>query len=444
MALIHREPRWLREQLLLYAAHRFTEGDALHWWHPPGGKGSRTRCSDDFLWLPLAACRYVAGTGDAGILDEQLHFIEGRAINPLEDSYYDIPVRSVSGNLYDHCVRAILRGLSFGKRGLPLMGSGDWKDGINMVGDKGRGESVWLGFFLFEVLKRFAVLAETQGDQSFAERCRTEAQVLQNNIKRHAWDGSWYRRAWFDDGTPLGSSVNQECSIDSISQSWSILSGAGSPERSRKAMDSLDRCLVHRESGLVQLLDPPFDTSAMNPGYIKGYLPGVRENGGQFTHATVWAAMAFAKMGDKRRPWEFFGMINPVNHSDSPEKAETNKVEPYVMAADVYGTPPPAERGGWTWYTGSAGWMYRLIMESLLGIHLEGDRLRLDPCLPRDWKGFSLDYRFRETPYRIDIRQGSAGDDPGSLRLDGIEQDGNLLCLTDDHVGHRVELVVPR
>ena len=330
-----------------------------------------------------------------------------------------------------------------GAHGLPLIGSGDWNDGMNLVGERGRGESVWLGFFLHEVLMRFGEVALLRHDRSFADRCRQEAEDLRGKIEEHGWDGAWYRRAFFDDGTPLGSADNPECRIDSIAQSWSVLSGAGDPRRSRRAMDSLDEHLVRREHGLIQLLDPPFDSSALEPGYIKGYVPGVRENGGQYTHAAIWAAMAFARLGDASRAWELFTMINPVNHTNSEAKVETYKVEPYVMAADVYSLPPHTGRGGWTWYSGSAGWMYRLITESLLGLGLEGDRLRIKACLPPDWAGFTLRYRYRETPYRIDIRQGPAGSSETGFILDGIEQSGETIPLVDDRREHRVELSLP-
>ena len=300
MALIHAEPRLAREHLLRCAAHQFRDGDVQHWWHPPSGRGVRTHCSDDYLWLPWAASRYVLSTGDAAVLDEPVHFLDGRAVNPEDDSYYDLPARSSeSASLYQHCVRAIERGAGVGEHGLPLIGSGDWNDGMDQVGAKGRGESVWLAFFRHEVLDRFAGIARGRGDAAFADQCLREAAELRRSIEQHGWDGEWYRRAYFDDGSPLGSAGNAECRIDSIAQSWSVLSGAGGAERSRAAMEALDRHLVCREDALVKLLDPPFDKSASNPGYIKGYVPGVRENGGQYTHAAIWAAMAFAELGDQ-------------------------------------------------------------------------------------------------------------------------------------------------
>ncbi|WP_426701354.1 GH36-type glycosyl hydrolase domain-containing protein [Rhodanobacter sp. Col0626] len=444
MATLHAAPDLARTQLLLCAAHQFPEGDVQHWWHPPLDRGVRTSCSDDYLWLPLATARYVLASADIGVLDEKIGYIEGRPLHPGEESYYDLPQPSgLRETLYQHCVRAIEHSLVRGAHGLPLIGGGDWNDGMNRVGEKGRGESVWLGFFCCEVLNRFAEVARLHDDETFALRCESEVAQLRVALEQHGWDGAWYRRAYFDDGTPLGSSGNDECRIDSIAQSWSVLSGIASPERRLQAMESLDTHLVRRDAGLVQLLDPPFDKSALDPGYIKGYVPGVRENGGQYTHAAIWATMAFAELGDSRRAWDLARMINPVNHGSDAEEIDVYKVEPYVVSADVYAVEPHVGRGGWSWYTGSAGWMYRLIVESLLGLQLDAGKLRFAPVLPAEWDGFSLDYRHRDTLYRINLRQSDAGT-ASAVWLDGVAQADGFIPLVDDGMEHTVELNWPR
>jgi cellobiose phosphorylase len=444
MALVHAEPALTREHLLRAATHQFREGDAQHWWHPPAGRGVRTHFSDDYLWLPYVTCRYVSCVADTGVLDEKIPFLEARPVKPEEEAYYDLPNRSEeSATLYQHCVRAIERGLKFGEHGLPLIGCGDWNDGMNKVGKDGRGESVWLAFFLHAVLTRFAELARSRQDIPFADHCVTQARQLQQNIEQHAWDGQWYRRAYFDNGEPLGSQTNPECQIDSLPQSWSVISGAGDPQRSRQAMNAVDQRLIRRNARVIQLLDPPFDKSALNPGYIKGYIPGVRENGGQYTHAAIWTAMAFALMGENDRAWELFALLNPIHHGGTPKQIATYKVEPYVIAADIYAVAPHTGRGGWTWYTGSAGWMYRLLIETLLGVNLEGDQLRVVPRLPRSWASYKIHYRYRQTVYHITItRLAADAAEANQLFLDGIELAVKAVPLVDDRREHFVELKV--
>jgi cellobiose phosphorylase len=380
-------------------------------------------------------------------LDEIVPFLTGRDVPDDVESIYDqFPHAAEPGDLYEHCRRSIRNATKqrgYGRHGLPLIGCGDWNDGMNLIGEHGRGESVWMAFFLMTVMVDFLPVAKARGDHDFVAECEGEIEKLRTAVDAEAWDGLWYKRAYFDDGTPLGSSENTECQIDALPQSWSILTGLTDPDRAKQAMEAVDNRLVRRDAGLIQLFDPPFDKCEVDPGYIKGYLPGVRENGGQYTHAAVWTVMAFAEMGDWQRAWELFGMINPVRHGERAEVMAKYKVEPYVVAADVYGVHPHVGRGGWTWYTGSAGWLYRLAVEHLLGIRLEIDHLAFKPLLPPHWQGYKLTYRHHGTPHRVEVK--GSGRHVVKVTLDGKHVDGDRLPLASDGKLHEavVELGDP-
>ena len=442
-AFVYSEPRLAREQILRAASRQFEEGDVQHWWHPHSGKGIRTLFSDDLIWLPFVTDHYLRVTHDTSVLEERTRYLHMRQLEQGEDELFAVPdISDKSATVFEHCIHALQRACTAGAHGLPLMGSGDWNDGMNRVGIDGKGESVWLAWFLITTLRRFADHAEARGHPRIAADLREKADNYKEAVESSAWDGDWYRRAYYDDGAALGSHVNEECKIDSIAQSWSVISGAGDPERSRMAMQSLNDHLVREDARLLMLLTPPFDRGAHDPGYIQGYLPGVRENGAQYTHAALWAVMATAMQGHGDRAMQLYQMINPITHSSTPRDIDTYKVEPYVVAADVYTAEGHLGRGGWTWYTGSASWLYRVGLESILGFRKSGAELVIDPCIPGTWKEFAIEYKYGSSVYVITVLNPS-GLERGipSIEVDGASSD-RAIRLVDDGKRHAVTVTM--
>ncbi len=447
-SLVYLDPELLREQLLRNAAHQFVEGDVLHWWHPPESTGIRTRFADDLVWLPYLAAYYVRVTGDAAVLEVRLPFVAGPALEAGEDERYFRPAASrESATLYEHCTRALRRAMTRGAHGLPLFGSGDWNDGMNRVGRGGTGESVWMGFFLHATLGDFLPISRARNDAPRVAEFEAYRAAVREALNDGGWDGAWYRRGYYDNGRPLGSRDSDECRIDALAQAWAVISGVAGPERGAQALDALEQHLVSEPEGLVRLLTPPFEHTAEDPGYIKGYVAGVRENGGQYTHAALWVVRALAEAGRRDRAARLLQMISPVSHARDAAAVARYKVEPYVVAADVYAVEPHVGRGGWTWYTGSASWFYNVATRYLLGIRVESDGGRaylvVDPCIPKDWPGFRATYRHGSATYEIRV-ENPRGVNRGveQVRADGVVREDDRVPLVDDGKRHRVRVVL--
>ena len=423
LALKYINPNLLKKQILKHSEHQFTEGDVEHWWHEEIQRGIRTKFSDDLLWLVYLTCEYIEFTGDYSILEEKTSYLTGKMLEENEDERYDkYQQTQEKESIYQHCIKAIERSLNFGENGLPKIGSGDWNDGFSTVGNKGKGESVWLGFFLYNVLDRFIPICQLKNDTELIQRYEQIKANLKKSLNTKGWDGRWYKRAFMDDGNILGSMENEECRIDSIAQSWSTISNAGDNDKKYISMDSLENHLIDKENGIIKLLDPPFDKSKLEPGYIKAYLPGVRENGGQYTHAAIWVIIAEAMLGFGDKATELYRMINPIEHARTKEASNKYKVEPYVIPADIYGCSNLAGRGGWTWYTGSSSWYYKAGIEHILGLKVRNRFLSIEPCIPKDWKEYSIRYKWKNSIYNIKVKNPN-GKNNGveKIILNGIE-----------------------
>ena len=442
LGLKYLNPEDLKQQIIKHSRHQFIEGDVEHWWHDETGRGIRTKFSDDLLWLVYLTCEYIEFTGDYSILDETTSYLTGNILNENEDEKYDkFEPSKENGSIYEHCKKAIEKALNFGKNGLPKIGSGDWNDGLSNVGTKGIGESVWLGFFLYDILERFIPICENKNDIELIEKYKQIKERLKKALNTNGWDGRWFKRAFMDDGNTLGSMENDECRIDSIAQSWSIISNAGDNDKKYISIESLENHLLDKENGIVKLLDPPFENGKLNPGYIKSYLPGVRENGGQYTHAAVWVVIAEAMLGFGDKATEIYRMINPIEHSRTKESSKKYKVEPYVIPADIYGANNLVGRGGWTWYTGSASWYYKAGIEYILGLKIKNGIMSINPCIPKEWKEYTIKYRWKNSFYNIIVKNPNNKNNGVEQVLLNGEKVENCIKLQDNGV-YNVEVII--
>ena len=441
LGLKYIHPEFLKHQIVKHAKHQFVEGDVEHWWHEETGRGIRTRFSDDLLWLVYVTLEYINHTGDTSILEIEIPYLQGELLKEGEDEKYDkYQVTSFKEPLYEHCKKAIERSLNFGENGLPKIGSGDWNDGFSTVGNNGKGESVWLGFFLYGILDKFIPICKQKGEEELAQKYTTIQNQLKRALNTNGWDGRWYKRAYMDTGEILGSLQNEECRIDSIAQSWATISGAGDNDKKYISIESLENHLVDRENGIIKLLDPPFEKSNLEPGYIKSYLPGTRENGGQYTHGAIWAIVAEAMLGFGDKAGEFFKMINPIEHTRTKESTQKYKGEPYVIAADIYGQRNLAGRSGWTWYTGSSSWMYEAGIKYILGLQIEKGVLKLKPCIPNDWKQYEIKYKYGDSIYNIKvINKNSKNTGIEKIYLNGNLVENNEITLNKSGGVYNIE-----
>jgi len=443
LGLKYIDPEIMKKQIIKHSKHQFIEGDVEHWWHEETGRGIRTRFSDDLLWLVYIVIEYIDFTGDESILEIQTPYLIGNQLEENQDEKYDKYVQTeIQESIYKHCIKAIERALNFGENGLPKIGSGDWNDGFSTVGNKGKGESIWLGFFLYLILEKFIPICINKGDKNLAERYEEIKNQLKKALNTNGWDGRWYKRAYMDDGSILGSMENDECRIDSIAQSWSIISNAGDNDKKYISMESLENHLIDRENGIIKLLDPPFEKGKLEPGYIKAYLPGVRENGGQYTHASCWVIMAEAILGFGDKALELYRMINPIEHSRTKEASNKYKVEPYVIPADIYGASNLIGRGGWTWYTGSSSWYYKIGIEYIIGLKVKKGYLSIEPCIPKEWKEYQIKYRWKESIYNIKIKN-QEGKNKGVKKvvLNGNEVE-NKIKLDGSNQIYNIEVIL--